>query len=86
MKDKIDVIFHVNNKKINIDDKLLKIHETYMYEKLNENDILYYLKGEARILNKNIKNCNEIEIKSMIESALRKELRLRGVLYIEKEM
>lgn len=75
------MIFNINNKKVNIDDKLLKMHETYMYEILNENDILYYLKGEARVLNKNIKNCNETEMKSMIESALRKDLNLRGIIY-----
>lgn len=75
------MIFNINNKKVNIDDKLLKMHETYMYEILNENDILYYLKGEARVLNKNIKNCNETEMKSMIESALRKDLSLRGIIY-----
>ena len=74
------MIFNINNKKVNIDDKLLKMHETYMYEILNENDILYYLKSEARVLNKNIKNCNETEMKSMIESALQKDLSLRDIL------
>lgn len=71
------MIFNVNNKKVNIDDTLVKKYKETMLEDLSQEMIEYYFDTESdyKKINKNI--CNSNDIKYLIESALVKDLDTR---------
>lgn len=71
------MIFNVNNKKVNIDDNLVKKYKETMLENLSQEMIEYYFGVEAYAMGKNKKVCNEKDIKELIESAMKKDIALQ---------